>query len=169
MSTYTQNLNLFKYDVVADRKAPYNIIECLNNNWDKLDVAYSNIITDINNRISQIKTQTETDIDEIKEQTDVALEDMQTTIKKINYTPNFSKGERCFNGYITPANGWLICGVRLDRYASHVYVNRISVHSTYPVWLQDWSGWVIESTVPVEFGKTITLDGNAYATFYPNN
>lgn len=169
MPNYTPNLNLFKYDVYEDRKEPYSIINCLNNNWDKLDVAYSTILTDINNRISQIKTQTESDIEKINDKTDDAIEDMQTSIKKINYTPNFSKGEKCFNGYITPANGWLICGVRLDSYASHVYVNNVSVHSTYPKWLGDWSGWVIESTVPVEFGKTIKLDGNAYATFYPNN
>ena len=37
MSTYTKNLNLFKYDVTADEKVPFSITKALNNNWDIID------------------------------------------------------------------------------------------------------------------------------------
>lgn len=37
MSTYTKNLNLFKYDVTADEKVPFSITDALNNNWDIID------------------------------------------------------------------------------------------------------------------------------------
>lgn len=37
MSTNTENLNLFKYDVEKDAKLTFNIENCLNQNWDKID------------------------------------------------------------------------------------------------------------------------------------
>ncbi len=39
MSTTTDVLSLFKYDPVADADSTFNITQCLNNNWDKLDAA----------------------------------------------------------------------------------------------------------------------------------
>ena len=37
MSEYTENLKLFKYDVVKDSKIPFSIERALNENWDKID------------------------------------------------------------------------------------------------------------------------------------
>lgn len=37
MSTTTENLGLFKYDVGADRNVSFSITNALNNNWDKID------------------------------------------------------------------------------------------------------------------------------------
>ena len=37
MANYTENLGLFKYDIVADEKVPFSITNALNNNWDILD------------------------------------------------------------------------------------------------------------------------------------
>lgn len=37
MSTTTENLGLFKYDVSADRDTSFSITNALNNNWDKID------------------------------------------------------------------------------------------------------------------------------------
>ena len=37
MSTYTNNLNLFKYDVINDAKQAFSITNALNNNWDIID------------------------------------------------------------------------------------------------------------------------------------
>ncbi len=37
MSTTTENLNLFKYDPIQDAKSTFNIQQCLNDNWDKID------------------------------------------------------------------------------------------------------------------------------------
>lgn len=37
MSETTTNLDLFKYDTVIDAKEPFNINECMNDNWDKID------------------------------------------------------------------------------------------------------------------------------------
>ena len=37
MSTYTNNLNLFKYDTITDAKRAFSIDDALNNNWDVID------------------------------------------------------------------------------------------------------------------------------------
>lgn len=37
MSTKTEKLKLFKYDVVSDKNRTFSITEALNNNWDKID------------------------------------------------------------------------------------------------------------------------------------
>ena len=39
MSTTTDVLSLFKYDPVADADSTFNIGQCMNDNWDKLDAA----------------------------------------------------------------------------------------------------------------------------------
>lgn len=43
MPKYTENLNLFEYDVEKDGKNTYNISQCLNDNWDKIDSALGNV------------------------------------------------------------------------------------------------------------------------------
>lgn len=45
MSTTTTNLELFKYDPVADANNTYNITNALNGNWDKIDVAIGKLST----------------------------------------------------------------------------------------------------------------------------
>lgn len=45
MSTTTANLGLFKYDTNTDSQAAFNINTALNENWDKIDNAFSS--TDI--------------------------------------------------------------------------------------------------------------------------
>ena len=45
MSKYTNNLNLFKHEVVEDAENNFDIDKALNENWDKIDEAYQNIIT----------------------------------------------------------------------------------------------------------------------------
>ena len=90
MSTYTQNLNLFKYDVVADRKAPYNIIECLNNNWDKLDVAYGDLTTSLNNAVSTMRL----DLNRTKQEVQTQLEETEEEVRdclKCTYTNGYIK------------------------------------------------------------------------------
>lgn len=53
MSKYTKNLNLFEYDVKQDRKSTYNISQCLNDNWDKIDAHAENQANLINNKVSK--------------------------------------------------------------------------------------------------------------------
>lgn len=43
MSSYTKNINLFKYDVIADAENKFNINKALNENWDKLDEYIENL------------------------------------------------------------------------------------------------------------------------------
>lgn len=45
MAEYTPKLNLFKNDVKEDGKKPFSIKQSLNDNWDKIDTAFSNIPT----------------------------------------------------------------------------------------------------------------------------
>lgn len=37
MPNYTENFNLFKYDILEDTSLPFSITQALNNNWDILD------------------------------------------------------------------------------------------------------------------------------------
>ena len=62
MPTNTTNLNLFKYDTVADKNSTFNITQALNDNWDKLDnflgsidSNWGNIQGNINNQSDLIK------------------------------------------------------------------------------------------------------------------
>lgn len=43
MPNYTENLNLFKYDITTDANVPFNIQNALNNNWDILDEKCGNV------------------------------------------------------------------------------------------------------------------------------
>ena len=49
MPNYTNNLNLFKYDIINDAKAAFSITNALNNNWDIIDEmcspTYQGIVT----------------------------------------------------------------------------------------------------------------------------
>ena len=47
MSTYTENLNLFKIIPKDDAKKSFNFYEILNDNWDKIDNYSSTIQTQI--------------------------------------------------------------------------------------------------------------------------
>ncbi len=55
MATYTENLELFKYDPEVDKKKTFNISQGLNQNWDKLDATVgelqsaNNADTDLSN------------------------------------------------------------------------------------------------------------------------
>ena len=43
MPNYTEKLNHFKYDVLADANSTFNITNALNNNWDKIDSGVANV------------------------------------------------------------------------------------------------------------------------------
>ena len=43
MSTTTENLNLFKYNLATDGAIEFSITNALNNNWDIIDNAFANI------------------------------------------------------------------------------------------------------------------------------
>ena len=174
MSTLTPNLNLFKIIPSEDAKKPFNFYEILNDNWDKLD----SFSTELNNRITtrinsikqeinSIEQELEETAEEIQATTDAKLNIMQRVIDNLSFFPEYAQSQNCFNGWISPSNGWLKCGARIDSYHSHVYIMGKAVHSGYPTWLGDWSGWVVESIVPIGFGQTVTMDGNATAIFYP--
>lgn len=81
--------------------------------------------------------------------------------------PNYSAGQNAPNGFVAPSNGWLQCRARLDSYQSHVYINGVKVFAVEPVWLNDWSGWQLYGMCLIGAGQTVSLDGNAAATFYP--
>ena len=167
MSTTTPNLNLYKYDSSIDGELSFNIKRALNDNWDKLD----NFSTELNNRITtrinSIEQELAETTEEIQTTTDTKLNNMQRVIDSLSFFPEYAQSQNCFNGWISPSNGWLKCGARIDAYHSHVYIMGKAVHSGYPTWLGDWSGWVVESIVPIGFGQTVTMDGNATAIFYP--
>ena len=45
MSETTSKLSLFKYNTTADAKQPFNIKDCMNDNWDKLDAFATSVDT----------------------------------------------------------------------------------------------------------------------------
>ena len=50
MANYTDGLRLFKYDINEDADRPYDLNLCLNDNWEKLDEAYRELRTDVDNK-----------------------------------------------------------------------------------------------------------------------
>lgn len=54
MSTYTENLNLFKYDTSIDGKQVFSIDQAMNENWDKIDSQVTKIDT-FNDAINELK------------------------------------------------------------------------------------------------------------------
>lgn len=54
MSTYTENLNLFKYDTSIDGKQVFSIDKSMNENWDKIDSQVTKIDT-FNDAINELK------------------------------------------------------------------------------------------------------------------
>lgn len=54
MSKETTNLKLFQYDPETDNwdTTTFNIQQCLNNNWDKIDLSVGKNTTDISNIVS---------------------------------------------------------------------------------------------------------------------
>jgi hypothetical protein len=81
--------------------------------------------------------------------------------------PNYSSGQNAPTGFVAPSNGWLQCTARLDSYQSHVYINGVKVFAVEPQWLNDWSGWRLYGMCLIGAGQTVSLDGNATATFFP--
>ena len=48
MSSYTTNLQLFKYNTATDGKQVFSINDAMNDNWDKID-AFAKAIKDLSN------------------------------------------------------------------------------------------------------------------------
>ncbi len=47
MSTTTENLKLYKYDLEADKNKSFNITKALNDNWDKIDEFAASLNTNL--------------------------------------------------------------------------------------------------------------------------
>ena len=97
MSTATEKLELFKYDVEGDKKSTFNITKCLNENWDKIDEFAKSIS---NNKLDLDATNLNT----AGESYVAGLSFPSTKSVDVNLLASGST-------YTAPANGWfVICG-----------------------------------------------------------
>lgn len=62
MSSYTNYLNLFKWDPTTDGEEEFDIDKALNQNWDKVDVKIENYINTINATIEEFENGINTQI-----------------------------------------------------------------------------------------------------------
>lgn len=133
------------------------------------NASFDSKIATLSNNITNLDTKMKNDISEQSKR----IDGMKTDVTKLqsNITsaivPNYSKGVGAGNGYVAPSNGWLRCAAHIERYQSHVRINGVVVFAIEPMWLKDWSGWNVYGMVFIGKGQTVTLDGNATATFYP--
>ncbi len=56
MSSFTNFLNLFKWDAVEDGEEEFNIDKALNENWDKIDTKLEVHIKGVNKEVSDFKS-----------------------------------------------------------------------------------------------------------------
>lgn len=66
MSTYTDFLNLFKWNPQEDGEEEFDIDKSLNDNWDKIDIKLKNYIASVNSIIETFKTQMQAEVDALE-------------------------------------------------------------------------------------------------------
>lgn len=76
MSSFTNFLNLFKWDAVEDGEEEFDIDKALNDNWDKIDTKLETHIKGVNKEVSDFKTEVNDDFDTFKQQTNKTVQDL---------------------------------------------------------------------------------------------
>lgn len=115
MPNYTENFNLFKYDILEDTSLPFSITQALNNNWDILDSSVP-LKEDIPTKTSQLTNDSGflTQHQSLAELAPKANPTLTGTVKVPNSatvgtavsTAGISKGT---NGYVKFGNGIQLC------------------------------------------------------------
>lgn len=65
MSSFTNFLNLFKWNSVEDGEEEFDIDKALNDNWDKIDAKLETHIKGVNKEVSDFKTEINTTVQDL--------------------------------------------------------------------------------------------------------
>ena len=82
MSSYTNFLNLFKWNPIDDSEEEFDIDKALNDNLDKIDTKLKDYITDTDNNINTFKTETNRSINTFKEETNTNISEFKESTNK---------------------------------------------------------------------------------------
>lgn len=83
MSSFTNFLNLFKWNAIEDSEEEFNIDKALNENWDKIDTKLETYTTDLTNEVNQFTEDTNATINNYKTSTDKRVDELETQISSI--------------------------------------------------------------------------------------
>lgn len=108
MSSFTNFLNLFKWNAVEDGEEEFDIDKALNDNWDKIDTKLETHIKGVNKEVNDFKTEVKSGFDTFKQQTNNTVQDLADGISstqvfhkyKLIITENIELEE----GIILPCN-----------------------------------------------------------------
>ena len=76
MSSFTNFLNLFKWNAIEDGEEEFNIDKALNENWDKIDTKLETHIKGVNKEVNDFKTEVNSGFDTFKQQTNKTVQDL---------------------------------------------------------------------------------------------
>lgn len=76
MSSFTNFLNLFKWNSIEDGEEEFDIDKALNDNWDKIDIKLETHIKGVNKEVSDFKTEVNDNFDTFKQQTNKTVQDL---------------------------------------------------------------------------------------------
>ena len=138
MSSYTTNLQLFKYNTATDGKQVFSIDDAMNDNWDKID-AFAKAIKDLSN-LSSVGEKRFTDINnELSQKLEAQVSLAQ-------------------NGYIKFNNGIIICwGRTVTTATSAIITLPISFLNTYRVLCNDNGSGCVGRGASMKSINTFTL------------
>lgn len=76
MSSFTNFLNLFKWNSIEDGEEEFDIDKALNDNWDKIDTKLETHIKGVNKEVSDFKTEVNNGFNTFKQQTNKTVQDL---------------------------------------------------------------------------------------------
>lgn len=80
MSSFTNFLNLFKWNAIEDREEEFNIDKALNENWDKIDVKLETHIKGVNKEVSDFKININKNLNDFEQRTNKTVQDLADSI-----------------------------------------------------------------------------------------
>lgn len=76
MSSFTNFLNLFKWDSKKDAEEEFNIDKALNENWDKIDVKLETYVEETDKKIDDFKVEVNTTVVDFETETNIKIQDL---------------------------------------------------------------------------------------------
>lgn len=80
MSSFTNFLNLFKWNAIEDGEEEFNIDKALNENWDKIDIKLETHIKGVNKEVSDFKTNIKETLNDFETNTNKNVQDFKTEV-----------------------------------------------------------------------------------------
>ena len=158
MPNYTDNLELFKYDVEADKKSTFNIGLALNDNFDKIDAKVGEMETQqANIDLSNLST---TGNSKLNAKANIDLSNLSTTGEKRFEDINTQIAKTVLQSDLYDSNGHIKIDKMSFPYIKTKYVNGKS-------WYRIWSDGLIEQGGTISISATHHLYGQTTTFITP--